>query len=87
MLIAAGQDPALHADPHRFDLDRADKSHFAFGGCAHFCLGAPLAKAEAEIAIARLFTRYPDLAFAGPPGPRNMAPAFNGFSAITVRTH
>jgi cytochrome P450 len=86
MLIAAGHDPALHADPHNFDLDRTDKSHFAFGGGAHFCLGAPLAKAEAEIAIARLFARYPDLARAGAPGPRNMAPAFNGFSALRVRT-
>ncbi len=86
MLIAAGHDPSVHADPHRFDLDRADKSHFAFGGGAHFCLGAPLARAESEIALARLFARFPDLAFAGPPGPRNMSPAFNGFSALMVRT-
>ena len=75
----------LHADPLRYDIERADKTHFAFGGGAHFCLGAPLAKAEAEIAITRLLARLPHLALAERPVERNFAPAFNGVKALWVR--
>jgi cytochrome P450 len=84
-LMAAGQDPALHADPLRFDIDRADKTHFAFGGGVHFCLGAPLARAEAGIALARLFARFPDLALTGDPIERNISAAFNGIQQLWVR--
>lgn len=84
-LMAASQDPALHSDPLRFDIDRADKTHFAFGGGVHFCLGAPLARAEAEIALNRLFTRFPNLALTGAPIERNLSAAFNGVQALWVR--
>jgi cytochrome P450 len=84
-LMAAGQDPALHAEPLKFDLDRADKTHFAFGGGVHFCLGAPLARAEAEIAVAKLFARFPALQLAGKPIERNMSAAFNGVKELWVR--
>ncbi|WP_310475775.1 cytochrome P450 [Sandarakinorhabdus sp.] len=84
-LMAAGQDPALHADPLRFDIDRADKTHFAFGGGVHFCLGAPLARAEASIALTRLFARLPDLALTGDPIERNISAAFNGVQQLWVR--
>ena len=84
-LIAAGQDPALHKDPLRFDIDRADKTHFAFGGGVHFCLGAPLARAEAEIALTRLFARFPNLALTGDPIERNVSAAFNGVQQLWVR--
>lgn len=84
-LMAAGQDPALHDDPLRFDIDRADKTHFSFGGGAHFCLGAPLARAEAEIALNRLFARFPALALADAPIERNMSAAFNGLKALMVQ--
>jgi cytochrome P450 len=50
-LLAASHDPARHVDPRRFDIERADTTHLAFGGGAHYCLGAPLARAEAQIAI------------------------------------
>jgi cytochrome P450 len=60
-LRAAGHDPVRHSNPHRFDVERADASHFAFGGGAHFCLRAPLARAEAQIAIPVLFERFPGL--------------------------
>jgi cytochrome P450 len=84
-LMAAGQDPALHADPLRFDIDRADKTHFAFGGGVHFCLGAPLARAEAEIGLARLFSRFPGLTLTGDAIERNISAAFNGVKELWVR--
>lgn len=84
-LMAAGQDPALHEDPLTFDIDRADKTHFAFGGGVHFCLGAPLARAEASIALTRLFARFPDLALTGDPIERNISAAFNGVKELWVR--
>ncbi|WP_017667130.1 cytochrome P450 [Sandarakinorhabdus sp. AAP62] len=84
-LMAAGQDPALHKDPLTFDIDRADKTHFAFGGGVHFCLGAPLARAEAEIALTRLFARFPNLALTGDPIERNISAAFNGVQQLWVR--
>ena len=84
-LMAAGQDPALHANPLKFDIDRADKTHFAFGGGVHFCLGAPLARAEAEIALSRLFARFPGLALTGDPIERNISAAFNGVQQLWVR--
>jgi cytochrome P450 len=83
-LMAASQDPALHADPLRFDIDRADKTHFAFGGGVHFCLGAPLARAEADIALTKLFARLPNLALTGAPIERNISAAFNGVQALWV---
>jgi len=85
-LLAAGHDPALHSDPHRFDIERADTTHLAFGGGAHYCLGAPLARAEAQIAIATLFERFPSLQL----DPEHLvehkrAPVFNGLEALWVR--
>ena len=84
-LMAAGQDPALHAEPLKFDIDRLDKTHFAFGGGVHFCLGAPLARAEAQIALERLFARFPNLGLAGRPIERNISAAFNGVQQLWVR--
>jgi cytochrome P450 len=60
-LMAANHDPALHANPDTFDIERADKRHFSFGGGAHFCIGAPLARAEAQIGLWSLFERFPSL--------------------------
>ncbi|WP_327290751.1 cytochrome P450 family protein [Streptomyces sp. NBC_01198] len=64
---AAGRHPAYHgATADRFDITRANKEHLAFGHGAHFCLGAPLARLEAEIALPALFARFPGLALAVP---------------------
>ncbi|MGW4382827.1 cytochrome P450 family protein [Kitasatospora sp. NPDC004531] len=64
---AAGRDPQEHPDrPDVFDPSRADKGHLAFGHGPHFCVGAPLARLEAEVALSTLFERLPDLAPAEP---------------------
>ncbi len=65
-LRAANRDPAVFEEPHRFNVSRAKKPHVAFGGGAHICIGAPLARLEAQVALARLFARFPNLALAHP---------------------
>ncbi|MFF4007440.1 cytochrome P450 [Streptomyces sp. NPDC001717] len=60
---AAGRDEAFHGrDADRFDITRPTAArHLSFGHGAHYCMGAPLARLEATIALERLFTRFPDL--------------------------
>jgi cytochrome P450 len=86
-LLAAGRDPARHSNPHRLDVERADTSHFAFGGGAHFCLGAPLARAEAQIAIHLLFERFPGFRLDPQHAIKHKGvPVFNGLTALWVRS-
>jgi cytochrome P450 len=63
-IAAADRDPAQFPDPDRLDLGRTDNRHIAFGWGVHFCLGAPLARVEGQIAINALVTRFPKLAVA-----------------------
>ena len=64
ILNAAGRDPSRYAEPDRLDLTRDDTRHLAFGRGSHYCLGAPLARLEAEIALETLFRRLPELRLA-----------------------
>jgi cytochrome P450 len=65
---AANRDAAQFADPDRLDISRAERGHLAFGHGVHFCLGAPLARLEAEVAFTTLLAACPALALAVDPG-------------------
>ncbi|HMG40099.1 MAG TPA: cytochrome P450 [Acidimicrobiales bacterium] len=65
-LGAANRDPAFVDEPDRLDVTRPPRRHLAFGHGAHHCLGAPLARMEADVAFRRLLGRFPDLRLAVP---------------------
>ena len=62
----ADRDPEHFADPDRLDVTRTENAHLAFGHGLHYCLGAPLARLEGEIAIGTVLRRLPNLALAVP---------------------
>jgi cytochrome P450 len=61
-IAAAHRDPRVFQDPDKFLIERDHSAHLAFGGGIHFCLGAHLARLEAQIAIGTLISRFPELA-------------------------
>ncbi|MGI5531677.1 cytochrome P450 family protein [Streptomyces syringium] len=65
-LASAHRDPARYPDPDRFDIHRTDKAHLALGQGIHYCLGAPLARMEIQIALETLLRRFPRLELAVP---------------------
>ena len=60
-LTAANRDERVFAEPHRFDVHRRPNPHLSFGHGIHFCLGAPLARLEARVALRLLLERYRDV--------------------------
>jgi hypothetical protein len=61
-LGAANADPARFPDADELDLSRSTNPHVSFGSGIHYCLGAQLARVEAQVGFERLFTHYPRLA-------------------------
>jgi len=85
--LAAGRDFSRYGpDAERFDITRADKRHLSFGHGVHHCLGAPLARIEATVALPALFERFPDISLAVPPDEIEPAPTFllNGVDTLPV---
>lgn len=81
---AAERDPRRFTDPDRFDIGRGDAAHIAFGGGIHFCVGAPLARQEIEVALAGIADRFPALQLVEEP---RYQPSFviRGLDALHVR--
>ncbi|MCC3766293.1 cytochrome P450 [Streptomyces sp. UNOC14_S4] len=85
---ATGRDPEVHgADADHFAVMRATKEHLAFGHGVHYCLGAPLAKLEAAVALPALFARFPAMSLASAPEELRPVESFisNGHRSLPVR--
>ncbi len=83
LLGAANRDPRSFAWPSRFWPDRTDQMNTSFGAGIHFCVGAPLARLEIQIALQMLFERLPNLRFAEPPRYRDSY-HFHGLERLVV---
>lgn len=85
-LRGANRDPEAFPDPHKFDIARKDAPHVAFGGGLHLCIGAPLARLEAQVALLSFFERFPNVRLADPnmtPEWRSL-PFFRGLKELRV---
>lgn len=85
-LRGANHDGETFERPHDFDITRKHIPHMSFGGGAHICIGAPLARLEAQVALPRLFNRFPTLRLAEPdaaPAWRNL-PFFRGLETLPL---
>ena len=85
MIGASGRDPSRWNDPNRFDPARRVQKNHAFGAGIHFCLGAPLARMEMQIALKALFDRHPNLRITAAPKYANVY-HFHGLEALWVQT-
>lgn len=84
---AANRDPEKFEDPHTFNITRKPNPHLGFGAGAHICVGAPLARVEAQIALSGLFARFPRMRLAqvGEPAWR-ISPGVRGLTRLEVDT-
>jgi cytochrome P450 len=84
---SANRDPARFPDPDRLDLGRDASGHVAFGHGIHYCVGAPLARLEGEIAFGALLARFPGLSLAVEPAALRWRPSslIHGLETLPVR--
>ncbi|MEQ1832347.1 MAG: cytochrome P450, partial [Candidatus Eisenbacteria bacterium] len=83
LLGAANRDPARFERAHEFDPARSPNPHVSFGGGIHFCVGAPLARLELQVALPVLFERLPGLRLASGPRYRDTY-HFRGLEALEL---
>lgn len=81
---AANRDPAIFANPNQFDIMRQPNRHVSFGFGIHFCVGAPLARLEAPIAIGAVLRRWPNLRYASEAFQWRKHNLLRGLSALPV---
>jgi pimeloyl-[acyl-carrier protein] synthase len=81
---AANRDPLHFPDPDRLDIGRTENRHIAFGFGIHFCLGAPLARVEGQLALGALMQRMPKLRLAGPDLEWRESSTLRGLKALPV---
>ena len=86
LLSAANRDPAHFTDPDRFDVGRAESQPLTFGWGIHHCLGAPLARMEAQVTFARLRERFARLELIDDDPPRAFS-FLRGLRSLPVRVH
>ncbi len=84
-LAAANRDPEIYPEPDRFDIERADTHHQAFGGGRHYCLGSHLARVEAQETLAALLARFSRLELVDGGFEYAANPSLRGFSKLRVR--
>jgi cytochrome P450 len=85
-LRAANRDPEAFAEPDRFDISRKHLPHVSFGGGSHICIGAPLARMEAQVAISSFLRRFPTAILEKEtPAWRTTFSGFRGLSRIDMR--
>ena len=86
LLASANLDEAAFAGADRLDITRSPNRHVSFGLGAHYCLGAPLARIEARVAIPALLRRFPGLRLAVPPAAIRWRPGMGlrGLEALPV---
>lgn len=83
-LAAANRDPAVYPNPDQFDIARTDTHHQSFGGGRHLCLGAHLARLEAQEAILGLLERFADITVSNRGATYHAIPGFRGMSSFWV---
>ncbi len=84
-LAAANRDPDAFTEPDVLDLTRDPNPHMGFGNGIHFCLGAPLARLEAGIAISEIVRRFPNLRLADDHLRWRPAPVLRGLESLPVK--